>query len=146
MTNYLRIVTELNAAYRRGVKSPKVWITRHTKLSRCSDRAKYPGSIAIVFGEEFLGRIFLDGTLKEWGLPPSVIEELDKFANDFQAAADAYGKDTGMCCFCATTLTHENSIEYGYGPICAERYGLPHTYEKKRKAVKVDDVMGDIEI
>jgi len=36
-----------------------------------------------------------------------------------------YGIKTGNCCFCSKELTDHRSVEAGYGPICAERYGLP---------------------
>lgn len=39
--------------------------------------------------------------------------------------ATAFGALTGTCVFCSRKLTDERSIEVGYGPICAEREGLP---------------------
>lgn len=53
--------------------------------------------------------------LKAWDLEP------DRLARD----ASAYGHRTGVCCFCSTGLTDERSVTVGYGPICAERWGLP---------------------
>ena len=35
--------------------------------------------------------------------------------------AQAYGKATGMCCVCGTTLTDPKSIAAGIGPVCAGR-------------------------
>lgn len=37
----------------------------------------------------------------------------------------ALGRDSGCCCFCGLELTNEGSVHYGYGPICASRWGLP---------------------
>lgn len=42
--------------------------------------------------------------------------------------AAAYGKLTGTCIACGLTLTDDGknkSLEVGYGPICAKRYGWP---------------------
>lgn len=39
--------------------------------------------------------------------------------------AARFGKVTGVCVFCSRKLTDERSITVGYGPICAEREGLP---------------------
>lgn len=38
------------------------------------------------------------------------------------AAAKEYGKLYGMCCICGRTLTNEESIAQGIGPICAEKF------------------------
>lgn len=38
--------------------------------------------------------------------------------------AKAYGFETGNCCFCGLALTDERSVTAGYGPICAEHWGL----------------------
>ena len=40
-------------------------------------------------------------------------------------AASLWGKTIGSCCFCGRELTDERSTSMGYGPICAERWGLP---------------------
>lgn len=39
--------------------------------------------------------------------------------------AASFGALTGRCVFCDRELTDERSIEVGYGPVCAERNGLP---------------------
>lgn len=44
-------------------------------------------------------------------------------ASDPAVAAKAYGKAWNTCCVCARTLTNDESIERGIGPICAERFG-----------------------
>lgn len=36
-----------------------------------------------------------------------------------------FGHTTGSCVFCSRHLTDERSIAVGYGPVCAEREGLP---------------------
>lgn len=37
--------------------------------------------------------------------------------------AERYGKLYGVCAICGRTLTNEESIERGIGPVCAERMG-----------------------
>ena len=39
-----------------------------------------------------------------------------------------YGKLTNSCSFCGLELTHDYSVMVGYGPICAEKWDLPHAY------------------
>lgn len=41
------------------------------------------------------------------------------------AATISAGRATGTCCFCARELTDTRSVSVGYGPICADHYGLP---------------------
>jgi hypothetical protein len=36
--------------------------------------------------------------------------------------AKAYGAIYGVCCSCGATLTDENSIEAGIGPVCAKKF------------------------
>lgn len=54
----------------------------------------------------------------------------------FQANPSEYGKLHGKrfryCCFCGIELTSEDSLFYGYGPICADNFGLEWGYAKER--------------
>lgn len=51
---------------------------------------------------------------------------LGLLAADPVGTMQAYGHSTGQCGFCGRTLTNEDhSVKVGYGPVCAERYGLP---------------------
>lgn len=44
------------------------------------------------------------------------------FIADPKAAAEAYGRETGVCCICDATLTSEWRLR-GIGPICSQKYG-----------------------
>ena len=35
------------------------------------------------------------------------------------------GQQFSYCCFCSTEITTKESLSVGYGPICAEKWGLP---------------------
>jgi hypothetical protein len=39
--------------------------------------------------------------------------------------AAAFGHATGHCVYCSRELTDDRSVEVGYGPVCAEKNGLP---------------------
>lgn len=56
----------------------------------------------------------------------AVLEALNTIAADPAAAAKAYGALMGRCSYCDKALTDEGSVEVGYGPVCAAKYGLPH--------------------
>ena len=53
-----------------------------------------------------------------------VEREIVAVAADPLNAAIAYGKKYGKCSVCARTLTDEDSINRGIGPVCAERFGF----------------------
>ena len=53
-----------------------------------------------------------------------VIPMMEQFKTDPSGFASYQGHLTGSCCFCARHLSDERSTSHGYGPICANRYGL----------------------
>ena len=55
----------------------------------------------------------------------AIVALLVNFATNPAKVASLYGKHTGHCCFCARTLTDARSVSVGYGPICADKFGLP---------------------
>lgn len=50
---------------------------------------------------------------------------LDDLGSNPEQAAKRYGRETGVCCFCARELTDKRSVKVGYGPICAAKWNLP---------------------
>ena len=49
---------------------------------------------------------------------------LKAFAADPETVAAQYGSLTGNCCFCGRKLTDDRSTNVGYGPVCADKFGL----------------------
>lgn len=129
-----------------GAKAKLKWprILLHTEIgtlrvSLAGNKSKVPGSVNVTdniknhegrFG--WIGRIGTDGAFVP-GLNTTgdklryVLAALIEFANDPAGVAKAYGVKTGHCCFCSRELTDKVSVGLGYGPICAQHYGLPHT-------------------
>lgn len=56
--------------------------------------------------------------------PDWVAPALERFAKSPIPTAREYGQLTGRCCFCNRRLTDDLSVAQGYGPVCAENYGL----------------------
>lgn len=52
-------------------------------------------------------------------------ELLGSLAEEPALVAAYYGKLTGRCIFCDSELTDPRSTEMGYGPVCAQNWGLP---------------------
>ena len=54
-----------------------------------------------------------------------MVEVLRRFADDPVGTARLFGRLTGQCCFCCKALSNPPSVNAGYGPYCASKYGLP---------------------
>lgn len=69
-----------------------------------------------------------DGNLIEkgrWEMARGIVSRLRP--EDLLSAEEGaeFGKLYGICMYCWRELTDERSIEVGYGPICADKRGLP---------------------
>jgi hypothetical protein len=101
-------------------------------------RSSNPGHLAVTNGgaygsdsNVYYGRVSPEGAFfsNTWSASKglqAVENLLVSLAQNPQAVATAYGRQTGNCCFCSKLLTDPQSVVVGYGPICAEHYGLPH--------------------
>lgn len=60
---------------------------------------------------------------------PNIEDDIkDRIASigaDVVTAAKAHGSQHGQCCFCNAPLSTDESVSNGYGPICADNWGLP---------------------
>lgn len=113
----------------KGLKRAAIVID-NMRLSVAGQNARVPGSINVTDGGDFEGRTWFGRIVGDVFQPSrdctsAVIENLKAFAANPVAHAAAHGHATGACCFCNRELTDERSIAVGYGPICADHYGLP---------------------
>lgn len=108
------------------------------RLNRAGKASKYAGAVNVTAEEEtwndrdgrmerrWLGRIELDGKLTAGkGMTNVIIGMLDALALNPAEVAAAYGKLTSRCCFCGKELSTAESLAVGYGPDCADHFGLP---------------------
>lgn len=101
------------------------------KIKPTGGNTRYPGQLHVVqagapYGEAtYYGRITQEGTYIARTVDPAVEELLKAFAEKPADVAAEHGRMTGNCCFCQRALTDERSTAVGYGPICADHYGLP---------------------
>lgn len=112
-------------------------------LSPAKASGTNPGAIYVKgTGGEYLGKIT---AAHEWrpvaaaAAYPTLATALVALASDPAGVAAAIGQRSGECCFCGREL-HGNggrSLAVGYGPDCAERYGLPWGTETVPAEVKV---------
>jgi len=98
-------------------------------------QSRAPGSITVTghgsYEErEWLGRISTAGKFepsRKLGSArvDAITAALEAFAADPAHHAAMHGHATGACCFCSRELSDARSVGVGYGPVCADRYGLP---------------------
>lgn len=140
----------LQMAKGRGLKAPKVRFLAprggELRLSLAGGHTRYPGAVQVKVNGIWVGRIGADGVLTH-GLAndPAMVDTLTAIAERPADLAKAYGALMGKCSFCGLTLTDAGSVEVGYGPVCAENYGLPHTAKGTRAVQQVPVVQDDID-
>lgn len=138
--NLKSIVDFLTAAQKRGLKRPKLRVLHldgktELRLGLTTTGAA-PGSLSVVVGSDYIGGVRPNGDVAGARLfntllkPLPVWQELQnhllKIAEDPARAAKEYAALMGLCSFCGKQLTDAGSVEVGYGPICADKWGLPH--------------------
>jgi hypothetical protein len=160
-------VIQLFKTAQQHLKWPKIRLQlpdgRPLVLALAGHGSKVPGTVIITDGKSFgtniwYGRVMSDGV---WEKSHSVDAEtqdllstlLIKLAKAPARVAATYGKLTGNCCFCTSTLSDKRSTEVGYGPVCAKRWGQPWGKDaapkQELKAEKISTVavvpaMGDL--
>jgi hypothetical protein len=114
-------------------------------VSKAPSGGNNAGCLYVKLGGEYAGKITPDGSFRavvKGDAYHAVYNALVEFSKNPQEVAAKYGKETGVCCFCGRQLTDERSVEVGYGPICADNWGLPWgevTKEKTALAVKLEE-------
>jgi len=102
--------------------------------------AREPGCLTILSVDTFfdartgrqrrkwLGRVTRAGVYEPgFSADPAIADKLRRFAADPVGEAAAYGRLAGRCCFCNHRLGEgddRRSVEIGYGPDCADHFGL----------------------
>lgn len=130
------LIAWFDKAAMSGLQAPKVrFPERDMRLSRTSRGSREPGSVVVTSndgasaGGEYYGRISREGVF----VLPSGSDEIDPRAEELLAelledptgTVARAGARVGSCSFCGHDLTTDESLTVGYGPICAERYGMP---------------------
>ena len=121
-----------------NLKYPKITLDINgepLKFTLAGPNAKAPGTINITDGgpygaNKWYGRVTKDG---EWTPSNQVTPELKnliartlkKFSENPKSAAMSYGHLSSNCCFCNKKLDTKESVSAGYGPVCADKWGLP---------------------
>lgn len=133
-SNGLReIVDMMDRAAAAQKRAPRIVLERDgmtVVLLRAGAKSRYEGDVQVVgpgsfHDRRYYGRIQRDGTYIPSRPSDRVDALLEALADDPTAVAAQHGVATGSCCFCAKPLSTKESRSVGYGPICAEKFGLP---------------------
>ena len=133
MCRYIELFTLFNRAA-ETLRYPAInFISKDSHKIRIYRATK--GYIAIKLNGEYIGKlpaadkniILHDSPLFNHN---GLMNEIDTVLSSPIAESALRGKEYGRCCFCNRELDNEGSIQHGYGPICAEKWGLPWSSER----------------
>lgn len=106
-----------------GIARPKLRLGEFV-FSPAPLTGKNPNAIYVKHSDgTYLGKVAGSRLFTVASVSPEVEGEIVAVAADPLNAAIAYGKRYGKCAVCARTLTDEDSINRGIGPVCAANYG-----------------------
>lgn len=131
-------------ATKAGIKRPKV-NTGDLLFSLAPAHGHNAGCVYVkgekdAYGDRpYLGKITPEGKFFAGrGVEDEVKQRIAEVGSDVVGSAKAHGAQHGNCCFCSRDLTTDESVSNGYGPICADRYGLPWVVREEFKQAKAD--------
>lgn len=141
----LQAVAEMLAKASESLKYPRITY-RGLRFTIAGPRSKAPGTVSVTsdarrYAERvFYGRITAGGAFSaaDRGCPADVVDTLIDLAQDTVAKVAAEGRRVGSCCFCARELSTRESLHVGYGPVCAEKFGLPWGAVASPEAIAAD--------
>lgn len=130
-------VKALFGCAKENLKFPKIRLQLESGqpvvLAIAGEASKAPGTINVTDGGPFgsnrwYGRVNDAGEWTKSGKEFPELAEVEtllhKLGEDPVATAGHYGRLTGRCCFCNLPLKDEQSTAVGFGPKCAQNYGL----------------------
>lgn len=122
------------------LKFPKITLLcagKQIKLAVLGQKSKNAGSVNITDGGKYPYAIWYGRVSPEGVLTPSAKLDaeflsalttlLQEFSKNPARVAKEHGRLTGSCCFCNKTLglgEDKRSVAVGFGPVCADHYGL----------------------
>jgi hypothetical protein len=114
------------------IEGSELDLRHNLRIQRAHADSRYPGQLFLrdtnpdLEARQYFGRVDRDGVFHAARTcPPEVLTYCEHLAADPATVGASHGHRTGMCCFCWRGLTDPRSTAVGYGPVCAERWGLP---------------------
>jgi hypothetical protein len=88
-----------------------------------SEGSQWAGMVFVRAGDKKLGAIKAGAFKRRFECGDAETAAVIEACQDPGKAAVAFGKAWGICTVCGRTLTDDESIARGIGPICADKYG-----------------------
>lgn len=130
------------------LKAPKIHLViegRPVCLAVAGQRSRVPGVVNVSDGggyghSKWYGRVGKDGV---WSAGHTQFPELSAVEKLLKAlalnpaeVAKRQAALTGRCCFCNLKLKDDHSTAAGFGPVCAENFGLKAEWKKATKLLE----------
>ena len=138
---FAKVVGLMDNAVKNGIEFPRVQMETHdgitVVLHRAGDRSRVAGQVSVCGEGKFATRAYYGKVTREgeWVRSSDCTDSIEalvrEIANDPAKIGGFIGRRTGVCCFCRRSLESAASVKVGYGPICADRFGLPWNEESK---------------
>lgn len=111
----------------KGVPQPIIRVAGFSFMPADPQRAKPENAKAIFVntaerGGKYLGKV-LHGRFMPCGITGDVHAKILRAIEDPYTAAVEYGRLTGRCSICDRTLSNEESVKLGIGPVCRAKFG-----------------------
>lgn len=143
------LIALFDKAKASGLKWPKLRTTTADGIALtikvAGEQSRNAGDLYVTSGKQetrlYFGRVDRAGVFHPSQQPEAqaltaCAAALKAMASDPAAAGKAYGARTGSCAFCSLPLDDGRSVHVGYGPICAEKWGLPWGERDEKPARK----------
>ena len=112
-----------------GIKWPKIRFD-HAGQKVVIYKAK-KGYLAVMLEDTYIGKLMPSGTLSLYIDDTELVRQIESVLSQPQKELALIGKKQNHCCFCGRELNNSISVSHGYGPICAENFGLPWEEESE---------------
>lgn len=116
------------------VDTIKIYPAKYKEVLVINDNKAYPLSTRIAEIDKRNGKINWFTNIRQ------LKDIVENICIDPVDRAGMNGKRFNICCFCGIELTDPRSVHHGYGPICAQKWGLPWDVIDS----KVEDIELDI--
>src|SRR6266436_111749 len=138
-------------AVSQKLKYPKIRLHANNDtivVKLAGSKSRYEGQLVVTndagFGSpsnRYFGRVDQQGAIIAGrDLTPAVEHLLEEFAANPVEVAQRYGALTGNCMFCDKKLDDAVSVAVGYGPVCAQKWNLPHSAAKQSRKSRKEGI------
>lgn len=143
-----RVRRLFDTAKANGLKFPKIRLQaadgEKLVIGEAGPNSRYRGALMLTDGQpfgsnKFFGRIEGTSLMPAPAMSPSVQALIEALGDNPERVAEAYGRLTGNCCFCSRALSDGRSVAMGYGPVCAEKFGLEWGEQRAKAKISLEE-------